>query len=78
MTSEELLRGYLPFPGAGQPLQADINLRLSALDSPAAAQLPGPLESLDATRFADEAFSLDTFAPPASLWGTVTRLKTAA
>ncbi|MGW2649309.1 phosphopantetheine-binding protein [Streptomyces sp. NPDC001393] len=75
---EELLRDYLPFLDADEPLEADTDLRLSGLDSLAAVELLGSLESAYAVRFVDEALSLDTFATPAVLWETVTRLQTAA
>ncbi|MCT9011718.1 phosphopantetheine-binding protein [Streptomyces sp. NPDC054766] len=75
---EELLREYLPFLSADEPLEADTDLRLSGLDSLGAVELLGSLENVYAVRFVDEALSLDTFATPAVLWETVTRLQTAA
>jgi acyl carrier protein len=78
MTFEELLRGYLPFLDAGEPLEADTDLRVSGLDSLGAVELLGSLESAYGIRFVDEVLSLNTFATPAVLWETVTRLRTAA
>ncbi|MEU0603067.1 acyl carrier protein [Streptomyces sp. NPDC006393] len=75
---EELLREYLPFLGADEPLEADTDLRVSGLDSLGAVELLGSLESAYGIRFVDEALSLDTFATPAVLWDTVARLRTAA
>ena len=66
---EELLRGYLPFLDAAEPLEADTDLRNSGL---------GSLEGAYGIRFVNEALSLDTFATPAVLWETVTRLQAAA
>ena len=78
MKFEELLRGYLPFLDADAPLEADTDLRISGLDSLGAVELLGSLESAYDVRFVDEALSLDTFATPAVLWETVTRLRRAA
>lgn len=75
---EELLRDYLPFLDAEEPLEADTDLRDSGLDSLGAVELLGSLESTYDVRFVDEALSLDTFATPAVLWDTVTRLQAAA
>jgi acyl carrier protein len=75
---EELLRGYLPFLGADEPLEADTDLRLSGLDSLGAVELLGSLESAYGVRFVNEVLSLDTFATPAVLWETVARLQRTA
>ncbi|MFI7406894.1 acyl carrier protein [Streptomyces sp. NPDC049541] len=75
---EELLRGYLPFLDASEPLEADTDLRISGLDSLGAVELLGSLEGAYGIHFVNEALSLDTFATPAVLWETVTRLQAAA
>lgn len=74
---EELLRGYLPFLDEDEPLAADTDLRDNGLDSLGAVELLGSLESAYDVRFVDEALSLDTFATPAVLWQTLTRLQSA-
>ncbi|MFF3446809.1 acyl carrier protein [Streptomyces sp. NPDC002667] len=75
---EELLREYLPFLGAGEPLEADTDLRLSGLDSLGAVELLSSLEGAYAVHFVDDVLSLDTFATPGALWKTLTRLRAAA
>ncbi|MGA5418561.1 phosphopantetheine-binding protein [Streptomyces pseudogriseolus] len=75
---EELLRGYLPFLDADAPLEADTDLRISGLDSLGAVELLGALENAYAVRFVNEALSLDTFATPAVLWETMTRMRRTA
>ncbi|MFD5820504.1 acyl carrier protein [Streptomyces sp. NPDC059618] len=75
---EELLREYLPFLGAGEPLEADTDLRLSGLDSLGAVELLGSLEGAYHVHFVDDVLSLDTFATPGALWGTLARLQRAA
>ncbi|MEU9137032.1 acyl carrier protein [Streptomyces sp. NPDC048404] len=72
---EELLREYLPFLDAGEPLEADTDLRLSGLDSLGAVELLGSLEGAYGVHFVDDALSLDTFATPGVLWATLTRLR---
>jgi acyl carrier protein len=74
---EELLREYLPFLDDDEPLEDGTDLRGGGLDSLGAVELLGSLESAYDVRFVDEALSLDTFATPAVLWETVTRLQKA-
>ncbi|MFE2298894.1 phosphopantetheine-binding protein [Streptomyces sp. NPDC059445] len=75
---EELLREYLPFHGAGEPLEADTDLRLAGLDSLGAVELLGSLEGAYHVHFVDDVLSLDTFATPGVLWSTLTRLRALA
>ncbi|MFJ3224477.1 phosphopantetheine-binding protein [Streptomyces sp. NPDC086783] len=74
-TFEELLRSYLPFLSATQPLHADTDLPTAGLDSLGAVELLGSLESAYDVRFVNDTLSLDTFATPAALWETLTRLQ---
>ncbi|WP_262064382.1 acyl carrier protein [Streptomyces sp. STR69] len=73
-----MLREYLPFLDAGEPLEADTDLRLSGLDSLGAVELSGSLEGVHGVRFVDDALSPDTFAAPAALRGTPARLQAVA
>ncbi|OIJ87347.1 phosphopantetheine-binding protein [Streptomyces sp. MUSC 14] len=72
---EELLREYLPFLGADVPLEDDTDLRVSGLDSLGAVELLGSLEGAYGIHFVDDVLTLDTFATPAALWQTMTRLQ---
>jgi acyl carrier protein len=74
-TFEELLRGYLPFLGPTRPLHADTDLPTAGLDSLGAVELLGSLEATYHVRFVNDTLSLDTFATPAALWETLTRLQ---
>jgi acyl carrier protein len=65
---EELLRQYLPFLSADEPLTADTPLREFGLDSLATVELLSTLESTYQARFDDDALTLDTFETPGILW----------
>ncbi|MGP4012656.1 phosphopantetheine-binding protein [Streptomyces sp. 4N124] len=71
---EDLLREYLPFLSSDEPLTADTELRDAGLDSLATVELLGSLEAAYDVRFVDEALNLETFATPATLWGTLSRM----
>ncbi|MER6778683.1 MULTISPECIES: acyl carrier protein [unclassified Streptomyces] len=75
---EELLREYLPFLSADEPLEADTDLRAVGLDSLGVVELLGSLEQAYDVRFVDEALSLDTFATPAVLWEQIGKMSGAA
>ncbi|KPI28840.1 phosphopantetheine-binding protein [Streptomyces sp. NPDC086989] len=75
---EELLREYLPFLSAEEPLEADTDLRAVGLDSLGVVELLGSLEGAYDVRFTDEALSLETFATPAVLWEQIGALREAA
>ncbi|MET7986414.1 MULTISPECIES: phosphopantetheine-binding protein [unclassified Streptomyces] len=75
---EVLLREYLPFLDAGEPLEADTDLRLAGLDSLGAVELLGSLEGAYGVHFVDDVLSLETFATPGALWATLTRLQALA
>lgn len=75
---EDLLREYLPFLSDGEPLTPDTDLRDAGLDSLATVELLGSLEGAYDVRFVDEALNMETFATPATLWGTLTRMTEAA
>ena len=71
---EELLRRFLPYLSAEEPLEADARLRDFGLDSLATVELLASLESSYQVRFSDEALSLETFATPAILWRTLSTI----
>jgi acyl carrier protein len=71
---EVLLRRFLPYLSAQEPLEADAPLRDLGLDSLATVELLASLESSYRVRFADEALSLETFATPAILWRTLSAI----
>jgi acyl carrier protein len=71
---EELLRRFLPYLSAQEPLAADARLRDLGLDSLATVELLASLESSYQVRFSDEALSLETFATPAILWRTLSAI----
>ncbi|MFB8396971.1 phosphopantetheine-binding protein [Streptomyces yangpuensis] len=75
---EDLLREYLPFLSADEPLTPETDLRDAGLDSLGTVELLGSLESAYDVRFVDEALNLDTFATPASLWATLAKMSEAA
>ncbi|MFF4102634.1 phosphopantetheine-binding protein [Streptomyces sp. NPDC001903] len=75
---EELLREYLPFLSADEPLEADTDLRAVGLDSLGVVELLGSLEGTYDVRFVDEALSLETFATPAVLWEQIQKLASGA
>ncbi|MFI9024302.1 phosphopantetheine-binding protein [Streptomyces sp. NPDC053560] len=75
---EELVRGFLPFMDAAESLTEDLNMREAGLDSLGAVELLAALEDLYQVRFVDDALTMDTFATPGVLWGTVSKLSTAA
>ncbi|CAM5379221.1 acyl carrier protein [Streptomyces atroolivaceus] len=68
---EELLRNYLPYLGAGEPLEENLPLRDVGLDSMAMVELLSSIESSYDVRFADEAMSMENFETPARLWRTL-------
>ncbi|MFE0464116.1 phosphopantetheine-binding protein [Kitasatospora sp. NPDC058965] len=75
---EDLLRKFLPFVGADEALTADTDLRDLGLDSLGTVELLAQLEELYGVRFLDDALSLETFATPGALWGTLAEIRAAA
>lgn len=68
---EELLRTFLPFLGADEPLDADGRLRDLGLDSLGTVELLAALEARYGVRFLDDSLSMETFATPAVLWSAL-------
>jgi acyl carrier protein len=68
---EQILRSYLPFLSAAEPLDADAALRDLGLDSLGKVELLGSLEAAYDIRFMDEALSVETFETPETLWTTL-------
>ena len=73
---EELLRQYLPFLAADEPLTPDTPLREFGLDSLAMVELLSSLENIYEVRFEDDALTLDTFESPGVLWKALTAFQT--
>jgi acyl carrier protein len=71
---EETLRRFLPFLPADERLAEDTNLRDFGLDSLGMVELLAQLESGYDVRFTNEALTMETFATPAVLWRTLTRI----
>jgi acyl carrier protein len=71
---ENALREFLPFLDSDDILTADVSLRDLGLDSMGMVELLAALESGYEVRFRDEYLSMETFATPAVLWGTLTIL----
>lgn len=71
---EEVVRGYLTFLPAEDPLHADSSLRDLGLDSMGTVELLNALENTYDVRFVDDALSAETFATPGSLWKTLSGL----
>lgn len=71
---EALLRRYLPFLPADEPLAEDAVLRDFGLDSLGTVELLAELEAGYGVRFVDDVLSMDTFASPAVLWATLSAM----
>lgn len=71
---EEIIRGYLPFLSADEPLEEDAGLRDLGLDSMGTVELLSALENSYGVRFVDEALSMQTFATPGVLWAKMSEL----
>ncbi|MDT0574244.1 phosphopantetheine-binding protein [Streptomyces sp. DSM 3412] len=71
---ENLLRRYLPFLSADQPLERDVSLRDVGLDSLGTVELLAELENTYDVRFQDEALTKETFETPGVLWKTLSAL----
>nr|5CZD_B Chain B, Acyl-carrier-protein [Streptomyces halstedii]7F2R_B Chain B, Acyl-carrier-protein [Streptomyces halstedii]7F2R_D Chain D, Acyl-carrier-protein [Streptomyces halstedii] len=71
---ENLLRRYLPFLSADQPLEQDINLRDIGLDSLGTVELLSELENTYDVHFQDEALTKETFETPGVLWKTLSQM----
>jgi acyl carrier protein len=65
---EDLVRRFLPYLAADEPLEQDARLRDYGLDSLATVELLACLESTYRVRFDDDALSLATFETPGILW----------
>ncbi|MFI6349942.1 phosphopantetheine-binding protein [Streptomyces sp. NPDC050560] len=71
---EDLLRGFLPFLGAEEPLAEDATLRDLGLDSLGTVELLAALEHEYDVRFQDDALGQETFQTPAVLWKVLSSL----
>jgi acyl carrier protein len=71
---ENALREFLPFLDSDETLTADVSLRDLGLDSMGMVELLAALEDGYDVRFRDEYLTMETFATPAVLWGTLTIL----
>jgi acyl carrier protein len=72
---EALLRRFLPFLPADEPLAEDAPLRDLGLDSMGVVELLAALESTFDVRFRDDALSLENFASPGRLRHTLDRMR---
>ncbi|MCX5414076.1 phosphopantetheine-binding protein [Streptomyces sp. NBC_00059] len=72
---EGIIRSYLPFLSADEPLEEDAGLRDLGLDSMGTVELLAALENSYGVRFVDEALSMETFATPGVLWAKTSELK---
>jgi acyl carrier protein len=68
---EAILREFVPFLSAGEPLTDDAVLRDLGLDSMGTVELLATLERTYGVRFTDEALNMDNFANPGILWRTL-------
>jgi acyl carrier protein len=73
---EELLRSFLPYLSASEPLTEDTALRDLGLDSMAAVELLSSVEDLYGARLDDDALTLATFETPGTLWNAVATIRT--
>ncbi|MFI6644817.1 phosphopantetheine-binding protein [Streptomyces sp. NPDC050504] len=73
---EDLLRGFLPFIGADEPLTEDAPLRDLGLDSLGIVELLAALEGGYDVRFQDDALGRETFETPGVLWKVLSGLLT--
>ncbi|CAL9567750.1 hypothetical protein SUDANB58_04773 [Streptomyces sp. enrichment culture] len=73
---EDLLRGFLPFLGADEPLTEDTGLRDLGLDSLGIVELLATLENEYGVRFHDDALGKETFETPGVLWKVLSGLRT--
>ncbi|MEV3874967.1 phosphopantetheine-binding protein [Streptomyces sp. NPDC049906] len=71
---ELLLRGFLPFIGADEPLAEDATLRDLGLDSLGTVELLAALETEYEVRFYDDALGKETFQTPSLLWKVLSGL----
>lgn len=70
---EAILRKFVPFLSAEEPLTDDAALRDLGLDSMGTVELLATLESTYRVRFKEDALNMENFANPASVWQTLTR-----
>ncbi|WP_158839881.1 phosphopantetheine-binding protein [Saccharothrix deserti] len=75
---EDMLRTYLPFIAADEPLAEDADLRDLGLDSLGAVELLASLENAYGVRFVDDMLTMDNFATPGVLWGTLDKAREVA
>lgn len=71
---DDLLRRFLPFLPADEPLAADTTLRDQGLDSLGTVELLAVLESHYDVRFRDDTLTPGTFETPGTLWGALSAL----
>ncbi|MFC8451372.1 phosphopantetheine-binding protein [Kitasatospora sp. NPDC057223] len=71
---EAVVRRYLPFLPADEPLADDAALRDLGLDSMGVVELLAALESTFAVRFRDDALNMENFAAPDVLRKTLVRM----
>ena len=71
---EEIMRRYVPFLDADEPLDPDASLRELGLDSMGIIEMMGTLEAAYDVRFLDEMLNLQTFATARTLWRSVSEM----
>lgn len=71
---EAILRKFVPFLSADEPLTDDSVLRDLGLDSMGTVELLATLESSYGVRFTDDALSMENFATPGILWRTLSQV----
>ncbi|MFI9387108.1 acyl carrier protein [Kutzneria sp. NPDC052558] len=72
---DTVLRQYLPFLPADEPLDPDIDLRDFGLDSLGIVDVLGALEQAFQIRFTEDLLTADTFRTPKVLWTAVAGLR---
>ncbi|QUQ65435.1 acyl carrier protein [Kutzneria sp. CA-103260] len=75
---EKLIRQYLPFLPADEPLDPDTDLRDFGLDSLGIVDVLSALEQTFQIRFTEDLLTAETFRTPKVLWTAVSGLMDAA
>ncbi|GAA4590487.1 acyl carrier protein [Actinoplanes octamycinicus] len=73
-TFEEILRRFVPFLDADEPLDPDTSLRDLGLDSMGIIEMMAVLEAEYQVRFLDDMLNMQTFATPGALWDSVSKM----
>ncbi|GAB2608903.1 hypothetical protein Aab01nite_85340 [Paractinoplanes abujensis] len=71
---EDIMRRYVPFLDADEPLDPDAGLRDLGLDSMGIIEMMGALEATYHVRFLDDMLNLHTFATARTLWLSVSKM----